>query len=297
MMELQSGTSAKRQKGSEYKIPLDVKSTLIFHKSKQNYETAKRECRRIGGRLASLNSKEKIKILEDDRTERGGKNIWIGAHKDKRTEEFIWASGEYVEPANLHIYGNNDYGNDCMGFYEYASTSTSSGYLFNNYDCSELFPFICEIDQWRPNEMVTGLEEKKVWSQFTVILLPNYNYTEAVAYCEEDVSGNTGGRLFGPTSKREMRILNEALTRKGRHGRYWLGATRANMGDEPDYTNDDKIPTEIAKGWETDHGGYCMIYDSNTQMFGWEFCNIDDRMHDLTGFICQDDIEDNNTGR
>ena len=85
-----------------------------------------------------------------------------------------------------------------------------------------------------------------------------------------------------------MQTLDDGLAEKGVTGRWWLGAEREDFAHEPKYTNGDRIPTELGKGWETDHGGKCMIYDSSTKMFGWENCNIDDKMHRVDGFICQD---------
>jgi len=287
-MELQSDTSAKRMRGTELIIPLSVKTTFVYYKSKQSHDLAKSTCESIGGRLASLVSNARAEAFYEKRKIIGDDYKWVGATRSGNIE-FLWETGENMEPTNIHISSITDYGNDCMTHYDYK-TGNSASFFYNSIACSTPKPFVCEIDKERPNDLDNDRHDFLLRSQFMVVQLDNLNYTAAEAYCSGDIDGSKGGRLFGPTTFREMQTLDEGLAKAGLEGRWWLGAEREDFAHDPLYKNGDRIPTELRK-WELDHGGKCMIYDSSTSKFGWENCNIDKRMHDVAGVICQDDKE------
>jgi len=288
-MELQSDTSAKRMRGTELIIPLSVKTTFVYYASEQSHGDAKSTCEGIGGRLASLVSNARAQAFYNNRDKLGDKFVWVGATRSENSQ-FQWETEEYMEPTNIPISSITDYGYDCMLHKDYKKSPITSSYFYNNQPCSQPYHFVCEIDKERPNDLVSNRHDFLLRSQFMIVQLDNLNYTAAEAYCSGDIDGSKGGRLFGPTTFREMRTLDEGLARAGLEGRWWLGAQRLDFADDPLYKNGDRIPTELRK-WELDHGGKCMIYDSSTSKFGWENCNIDRRMHDVAGVICQDDEE------
>lgn len=101
---------------------------------------AQKACEELGGHLVTITSKE-----ENDAaftTVEAGSIVWIGLKKDKRTQKFLWITGEDTEKFQNWCPGepNNMRGREDSGEMYYGDQWNDNYYMAQN-------PFLCE---WEP---------------------------------------------------------------------------------------------------------------------------------------------------
>lgn len=273
--------SAKRMKMRELVVPMWVDSTFVYDdktSSMRSYDAAEEECQRIGGTLATLASREKHLAVSDMLP----KEVWVGGRRDDQDWQFKWVTGEYMMPSFLRFRPSSD-GGDCVSYVPIGST----GYFSNSQSCDTEMGFLCELPFHRPDHKAAGMHEKQYSTTIMIAEGPTLTYDEAQAMCRTPyMQGGAGGRLFGPTTRREISALTMGFKEEGLSGVWWVGARRSYRTEEPTWENGDPITLDLGQWDDRGSGNDCAVFDNRSDMFSWKPCDS----REMRGYICQDDL-------
>lgn len=265
--EIPKGRSANRYMPKPPEDTMLLDSKFVYDDTKRrSYDAAEEECQQMGGTLATLASRKKhqavIGLLPIE--------VWVGGRRDNKDAEFKWVTGEYMSPSFLPLNTKSD-GGDCVSYVPDGST----GYLTNSQSCHIEMGFLCELPLNR------RMHEVQYFSTVNIVRKAHITYSVALEECR-----SSGGRLFGPTTKREIEALKKGVEGLGM-GMYWLGA-RKNWGEKGTTWESGDPMTRDLGTWYPGYDGNCVIYDNRVDRFGWISCwDIQDKY--IQGYICQYD--------
>lgn len=108
----------------------------------QSWNTALQECRKLGGDLSAVGSKEELSLIDQYVNE----DVWIGGADKDKEGMFTWSSGEpwsFAEwvPGRPTNKPNNKH--DCVKL-------TGNPAMFTDEVCGTSLPYLCEADAGGP---------------------------------------------------------------------------------------------------------------------------------------------------
>ena len=208
----------------------------IYDLGNNSYNAAKQFCKKQGGYLATISSKEENDILYDYVKKSGYTDAYFGL---MRTEEnkWVWVNGEestyrnWASGESNNTNGNENYG---MFYWKFTNGQWNDGGFGNGCTDRDTTRFICEWD----NEVgsIDGCYNYK-GNKYKVFSGLKLSWDDAQKYCSEQ-----GGHL-ATVSSQEENIFLHSIVKSSNLKNMWIGAEKIDgefrwvTGEPWGYTN------------------------------------------------------------
>jgi len=261
---------------AEFRIKRSDTTLFLSRGSKTfTHSEGKDKCRSSNGKLASLTSIRKLKLLEEYYNNVDSYSRWTSGKKD--ANQWKWGGGELIRPSARKFYPNQDHTWECLAFPD------SSDYLFYREQCTAGYKITCELDGLQlDNAEFDAIPIKK---KYVVVKQPLVNYSQAVAGC---ANPNIGGQLASPTTRKELDLIDQTM---GDKKHFWLGGKRSGFAERDHWVTGEPIVDNLRKK-RYDNGGHCLLYtggNATEKSFDWFKCNGNEDWKLVDGYVCQID--------